>query len=514
MEPVNDEASATVEGTTRHEKSKSHKRPRRETSLVEKLQLIHRADSGSISQRKLAKDFNIGLGTVNNILKKKAATLLEAHEGQRPASTRKKPRHALVDQLVFDWMKSVKGPLNGNMVKDKALELAKRLPSAEQFKASNGWLESFCKRHSISFRKMRKESSVPTSAPLDLINDNGFEEWTQWFASMSSVLSLYTPNDIYSCSETQLLYQTLPDTAARLLRELKTHNLSLHEETEVSTLLLCCNMSGTDKLPPLIIGSDQNSTLPDELGFKKAPQAWMTADIFHEWLLAFDSSVKRKVILILPTTPCHSSDLDLENVSLRVCPSYLPSQMSPLLHGVIGQFKEAYRCLLLRHVLTIAHLKKGLAQETTVDSLQLHAWVVSAWATVSPSHCQASFGRQPTSVTPASELNSLLALYHVLFPVSDPTLMLATADYVSFDDHLPTQLMFTEDFLTREEPSQATTTQLTDAKVYDILDELREYAMAKEPSLVASITQAKMVLEQRTTEGLIQSIGLQPYTWE
>ncbi|ETV85045.1 hypothetical protein H257_02922 [Aphanomyces astaci] len=512
----------TEVGTTATE-AKSHKRARRETSLVEKLQLIHRADSGSVSQRKLAKDFNIGLGTVNNILKKKANTLLEAHEGApRETKVRKKPRHEVVDQLVFEWLKCVKGPhLTGNMVKDKALELAKRMPNTDHFKASNGWLESFCKRHDISFRKLRKESSsAATTVPtLDaMVPDSGFDEWTQWFGSMSSVLGLYAADDIYSCSETQLLYQTLPDTAARLLKDLKTHNLSLHEDTEVATLLLCCNMSGSHKLPPLVVGCDHPSTLcqpQDDVGFKRAPQAWMTADIFHEWLLALDLSLKRKVLLILPSTPCHSSDLDLEHVSLRVCPSFLPSQLSPLLQGVVGHFKDAYRGLLLRHVLAMAHLKKD-ALTVTVDSHRLHAWIVAAWATVTATHCQHSFGRQSAALSaPSTELQSLLALFHVLFPVSDPSLLLSSVEYVNFDDHLPTQLMFTEDFLARDvrEP----TTDLSDAKAYTHLEELREFAITKQlPALVTSVSQAILALEQRTTDNLIQSIGLAQtsYTWD
>ncbi|RHZ32959.1 hypothetical protein DYB26_010609 [Aphanomyces astaci] len=512
-----------VEGGTTATEAKSHKRARRETSLVEKLQLIHRADSGSVSQRKLAKDFNIGLGTVNNILKKKANTLLEAHEGApREAKVRKKPRHEVVDQLVFEWLKGVKGPhLTGNMVKDKALELAKRMPNTDHFKASNGWLESFCKRHDISFRKLRKESSsAATTVPtLDaMVPDSGFDEWTQWFGSMSSVLGLYAADDIYSCSETQLLYQTLPDTAARLLKDLKTHNLSLHEDTEVATLLLCCNMSGSHKLPPLVVGCDHPSTLcqpQDDVGFKRAPQAWMTADIFHEWLLALDLSLKRKVLLILPSTPCHSSDLDLEHVSLRVCPSFLPSQLSPLLQGVVGHFKDAYRGLLLRHVLAMAHLKKD-ALTVAVDSHRLHAWIVAAWATVTATHCQHSFGRQSAALSaPSTELQSLLALFHVLFPVSDPSLLLSSVEYVNFDDHLPTQLMFTEDFLARDvrEP----TTDLSDAKAYTHLEELRQFAITKQlPALVTSVSQAILALEQRTTDNLIQSIGLAQtsYTWD
>jgi hypothetical protein len=50
-------------------------------------------------------------------------------------------------------------PITGPMFQTKAKEIAQRL-HAENFQASNGWLESFRIRHNINFRFLSGESAA------------------------------------------------------------------------------------------------------------------------------------------------------------------------------------------------------------------------------------------------------------------------------------------------------------------------------------------------------------------
>ena len=71
------------------------------------------------------------------------------------------------------------------------------------------------------------------------------------------------------------------------------------------SVLLCSNMDGTEMVKPLVIGKFQNprcfkgvKSLPVDYRWNR--KAWMTSEIFIEWLRKFDSKMvlqKRKVLL-------------------------------------------------------------------------------------------------------------------------------------------------------------------------------------------------------------------------
>ena len=50
-------------------------------------------------------------------------------------------------------------PISGSLMQAKAKQVAAIL-QFDQFKASNGWLESFQKRHNISFRSLSGEGAL------------------------------------------------------------------------------------------------------------------------------------------------------------------------------------------------------------------------------------------------------------------------------------------------------------------------------------------------------------------
>ena len=66
-----------------------------------------------------------------------------------------------LDNRMYRWFVGVRArniPINGPLVQTRALEVAKHLGLTD-FKASNGWLESFRTRHLISFRNLSGESA-------------------------------------------------------------------------------------------------------------------------------------------------------------------------------------------------------------------------------------------------------------------------------------------------------------------------------------------------------------------
>ena len=74
-----------------------------------------------------------------------------------------------------------------------------------QISFSNGWLQSFCSRHSFRQFRIHSESG---SAPVE-----GYEEQ---LARIKSRILAYDPNDVYNMDETGLFYNLSPDkTIAR-----------------------------------------------------------------------------------------------------------------------------------------------------------------------------------------------------------------------------------------------------------------------------------------------------------
>ncbi|VDI00273.1 Hypothetical predicted protein [Mytilus galloprovincialis] len=102
-----------------------------------------------LSQRKkiLQLQFGIGKTTVSDILKRSGEykTIYE----DNTTSARKRhdtgSKYGELNDLVFQWFKQARAkniPLSGPIIQEKALELAETLDLTD-FKASNGWLESW-----------------------------------------------------------------------------------------------------------------------------------------------------------------------------------------------------------------------------------------------------------------------------------------------------------------------------------------------------------------------------------
>ena len=66
-----------------------------------------------------------------------------------------------MNELLFRWFKGAREnniPLSGPVLQEKALDFAKYL-NLDEFKASNGWLESWRSRYGIRFFKVCGESA-------------------------------------------------------------------------------------------------------------------------------------------------------------------------------------------------------------------------------------------------------------------------------------------------------------------------------------------------------------------
>ncbi|CAK5080886.1 unnamed protein product [Meloidogyne enterolobii] len=129
-----------------------HRRKRTLITLATKRDIIETSVGKTSSQ--VGKLFDLPSSTIRSILQSKNIILGALERGAEEKRSCIQPvKNENLDNAIFDWVRTTKeggSPLSGPILKEKAIEIAKQL-NIENFKASDGWLEKFKHRHSISF---------------------------------------------------------------------------------------------------------------------------------------------------------------------------------------------------------------------------------------------------------------------------------------------------------------------------------------------------------------------------
>ncbi len=73
----------------------------------------------------------------------------------------------------------------------------------------------------------------------------------EWKKRLPLIIDKYDPNDVYNADETRLFFQALRDRS--LVMDKETCKSGIRSK-ECFTVLLCTNMTCTDKLQPFLIG--------------------------------------------------------------------------------------------------------------------------------------------------------------------------------------------------------------------------------------------------------------------
>ena len=134
-------------------------------------------------------------------------------------------------------------PVSEPMIKAKADDLALRL-KIENFRCSEGWLQRFKAKRGITLKTISYESASVDDATID-----------SWQPVLKSILNQYSPCDVYNADESRLFYNLLPNKTLSVKGDSCRGGKRSKERLIV---LLCCNMDGSDKLKPLIIGKSEN----------------------------------------------------------------------------------------------------------------------------------------------------------------------------------------------------------------------------------------------------------------
>ena len=130
--------------------------------------------------------------------------------------------------------------------------------------------------------------------------------------TLQPLLGRYAADDIYNVDETGLFYKLLPDRTYTL----KGEDCHGGKNSKVRiTLLLGANMTGTDKLKPLVIGKSMRPRCYTAIRMDSLPvtyrankKEWMTSEIFNQWLSEWNSRFQRQrriILLMIDNCPAH-----------------------------------------------------------------------------------------------------------------------------------------------------------------------------------------------------------------
>ncbi|XP_067686985.1 tigger transposable element-derived protein 6-like [Haliotis asinina] len=153
---------------------------------------------------------------------------------------------------------------------------------------------------------------------------------------------------IFNADETGLFYKLVPQRTLHLKGD-KCHGGKKSKER--ITVLTAANMSGTEKLKLLVIGKSEKPrcfknvrSLP--VDYRSNGKAWMTSDLFTEWVNKLDQSMRRqnrKVLLLIDNCPAHPRVPNLKNVTVAYLPPNTTSRIQPMDQGIIASLKSNYR---------------------------------------------------------------------------------------------------------------------------------------------------------------------------
>lgn len=346
----------------------SEKRKHTFVTMEQKLSILERLDKGE-SVQSICREFNVGKSTVNDWRRNRKCietfcTQIEAEKVLSTRCTLKKPKLEQVDDALWLWFMQERRrgtPINGPILKEKAIILHAKLGGKDTFTASDGWLSRWKKRHGVHFISVCGEKMS-----ADQPAASGFSE------KLKSIIASekYSPEQIYNIDETGLNYKLLPRKTFATAQETSAPGFKVNKER--ITVALCSNASGSHKLPLFVIGKSVKPRAFKNLNMNCLPvyyraqkSAWMDTSLFKEWFVAeFVPKVKQhltslnlpiKALLVLDNAPTHpEEDLECEGhsgIKLLYMPPNVTSISQPMDQGVIECFKRKYRRKLLSEIL-------------------------------------------------------------------------------------------------------------------------------------------------------------------
>uniref|UniRef100_A0A8C4QEF8 HTH CENPB-type domain-containing protein n=1 Tax=Eptatretus burgeri TaxID=7764 RepID=A0A8C4QEF8_EPTBU len=307
-------------------------------------------------------------------------------------------KHRQMEDVLLMWFQQMckeNNDVSRLALQNKAREIYQKISASstsgcdkQSFTASTGWLERFKKRHGIPLAPVRQTRVIVNEATIDHLK-----------AEFSRLCGDYSPHQVYKIDEAGLFWKKMPTKTFLTQEETSAPGFKLTKER--LSLLFCANAAGTDKLKPVVVGTEKWPQAFKNIKVAHLPVMWrynskafIVQALFHNWFLhSFIPHVKRflhsrnlseKAVLVLNNVTAHSHNMAQYSSDFKVV--FLPAKAMKLIQpgdqGVITNFKRLYTRNVFRHlaIFNIDH---------SWDEVSKYC-LNSAWKKLWPSCCQLS----------------------------------------------------------------------------------------------------------------------------
>ena len=405
-------------------------------TIKRKLEILDTLENLPPGKKKkdVATDFNIPASTLSTILKNKDSIRASHALGSSKKKRMRDPTRLDVDSALFQWFTEARAqgvPISGEILRSVAEQLSYTLnPAADLWTCSSGWLSRWKQRHNIKYKVISGENAAVDKAVC--------EDWKKMI--LQPILQRYDANDVFNADETGLYWRLLPDKTHAVAGDTCSGGKKSKERV---TVLICTNMTGTEKCPLLTIGKFKNprcfrniSCLPTHYEANK--NAWMTAVIFENRLRKWNAKLsqkRRKIVLFLDNCSAHPHVEDLEYIELVFLPPNTTSEIQPCDQGIIKNLKAYYRKDMVRRLITSINHGATMAdfKITLLDGLRMikTAWDQVTSTTIANCFCKSGF---TLDINEEEEDHcEEIDLSLVCMELDSPTTF---SEYISSDDNL------------------------------------------------------------------------------
>jgi len=246
------------------------------------------------------------------IIKQKDSLLSRAAEGAAGGRVSSRAgQYPKVDKALLEWFLAVcargrkRVPLSLAILRQKALQVAEHLCITD-FAASNGFIQRWASRHGLVNVALHGSGA---SANV--------EEAAERMAAIRQQHEGVDVDLIYNVDETGLLYRGLPSRSYVPSEDRRTARGSkAMKRKDRVTVTLCCNATGTRKVPVTMIGKAaqpmcfQGEGNASPLPYFSQKPAWTDASVFKRWfeevfVPAVQARTAHHVYLIMDNLGCH-----------------------------------------------------------------------------------------------------------------------------------------------------------------------------------------------------------------